>query len=68
MEAILKIQGMSCGHCVKAVKELIAEIEGINQVDVDLNSATAKVEYNQAKVSLDSILDHINSSNYTANL
>ena len=32
----LKIKGMSCQHCVKAVSELLGAIEGIENVSVDL--------------------------------
>jgi copper chaperone len=32
----LKIKGMSCQHCVKAVSKVLGEIEGIDNVNVDL--------------------------------
>jgi copper chaperone len=32
----LKIKGMSCQHCVKAVSKVLGEIEGIEDVNVDL--------------------------------
>ncbi|MES1937748.1 CopZ family metallochaperone [Salinisphaera hydrothermalis] len=41
----LKIEGMSCQHCVAAVNEALAEVNGVERVvDVDLNSGIAKIE------------------------
>ncbi len=37
------VTGMTCSHCVNAVREEIARIEGVASVVVDLVSATATV-------------------------
>jgi len=37
----LKIKGMSCQHCVKAVTKVLGEIEGIEDVNVDLAKGEA---------------------------
>lgn len=42
MKKILLVEGMSCGHCEKAVKNALNELEGVSKVEVDL--ATKKVE------------------------
>lgn len=44
MKKILKVEGMSCGHCEKAVKEALREVQGVNRVDVDLASKLVSVE------------------------
>ena len=41
--ASILVQGMSCGHCKKAVAEAIAKIPGVSDVRVDLE--TGKVEW-----------------------
>lgn len=38
-----KIEGMTCNHCVANVDKSINEIDGVKEVKVDLQSATAKV-------------------------
>lgn len=41
----LQITGMTCGHCVKAVKEALSEVPGVERVvDVNLESGSAQVE------------------------
>jgi len=40
----VKIKGMSCQHCVKAVKKTLEEIDGITDVSVDLATGEATFE------------------------
>jgi copper chaperone len=37
----IKIKGMSCQHCVMAVTKALKEIEGVQDVSVDLTSGEA---------------------------
>lgn len=37
------IEGMSCGHCSKAVKDAFSEIEGVSAVEVSLEEKTATI-------------------------
>jgi copper chaperone len=40
----VKIRGMSCQHCVKAVIKVLGEIEGVSDVQVDLDKGEATFE------------------------
>ena len=40
----IRIRGMSCQHCVKAVTKALGEIDGIEAVTVDLNRGEATFE------------------------
>jgi len=44
MMKTIKIKGMSCQHCVKAVTRVLGEIDGIEQVRVDLDRGEATFE------------------------
>ena len=48
-EAKLKIDGMSCQHCVAAVKKALCEVTGVDSTDVEIGSAT--VRYDDAKTN-----------------
>ncbi len=37
------VQGMSCDHCVVAVREEVAEVPGVSAVEVDLASGRMRV-------------------------
>jgi copper chaperone len=40
----IKIKGMSCQHCVKAVTKALGEIDGIEAVQVNLDRGEATFE------------------------
>jgi len=40
----IKIEGMSCQHCVAAVTKALGSIEGIDNVKVDLEAGEAAFE------------------------
>ncbi|HOO39410.1 MAG TPA: heavy-metal-associated domain-containing protein [Deltaproteobacteria bacterium] len=44
----LKIQGMSCGHCVKALKKELDKIDGLTVHSVEIGSA--KVSWNGKEI------------------
>lgn len=39
----LKVSGMSCNHCVAAVKGALERVPGVERAQVDLATGTAKV-------------------------
>ncbi len=46
MEHILRIEGMSCGHCKIAVEKALRNIQGVATVTVDLEKKQAKIAGN----------------------
>jgi copper ion binding protein len=44
MKKILSIEGMSCQHCVKHVKEALKKISGVKSVQVNLEGKYAEVD------------------------
>ena len=44
MKREIKIEGMSCAHCVKRVSDALQKVEGVTNVEVDLENKTALVE------------------------
>lgn len=47
MKKEIKIEGMSCGHCVKRVENALKDLEGVVQVAVNLEENKAVVELSQ---------------------
>ncbi|AOY70835.1 Copper chaperone CopZ [Arthrobacter subterraneus] len=37
METTISISGMTCGHCVDAVTEELSALDGVEEVNVELN-------------------------------
>jgi copper chaperone len=60
----LSVQGMSCGHCVKAIEGSVGQLNGVQHVEVNLNEAKVIVEFDSSQVSLDSIKETIDDQGY----
>lgn len=49
----LKIEGMSCGHCAKAVERALAAVPGVDRVvEVSVERSSARIEGNADPVAL----------------
>lgn len=48
MKKKLLIEGMSCGHCVMHVKNALMELDGVANVEVNLEDKSALVELSSA--------------------
>jgi copper chaperone CopZ len=60
----LTIEGMTCEHCVRAVRNRLAKTDGVQVEDVQVGSA--KLAYDPGKTNLDAIEDAIADEGYTA--
>ncbi len=56
------ITGMSCNHCVMAVKKEIQKLEGVASLDVQIGKAV--VAYDESKTSRMNINDAIRNAGY----
>lgn len=65
MKTTLKVQGMSCEHCVNHVTEALQEVEGVTAVSVDLASGTAVVEHAE-NVGVDQLKNAVAEYGYEA--
>ena len=61
MEVKFKIDGMSCNHCVMAVKK---EIQKLNVDSLDVKIGEATVKFDEKKVSESQIKDAITEAGY----
>jgi len=57
-----KIEGMTCGHCVMAVKKELTRLENVKVNDVQIG--IAKVEFDENKTSIAVIKDAIKEAGY----
>ena len=60
----LEIGGMSCGHCVAAVSEALAELPGVSVDKVRIGAA--EVSYHPEQVSPDQIVLAVEDAGYSA--
>lgn len=58
---IIKLTGMSCGHCVKSVERALAELP-IEKSKVEINSV--ELEYDEQKLNYEKIVEAIQEAGY----
>ncbi|MCS4532959.1 heavy-metal-associated domain-containing protein [Neisseria montereyensis] len=69
METVkINVGGMTCGGCVKSVTTVLEKLEGVNKADVDLDSASAKVTFDPAKVQTAALLEAVEDAGFDASL
>jgi copper chaperone len=54
-KATLKIQGMTCNHCVMRVAKALKAVPGVQDAQVDMQKAEAIVTYDEGKVAQDKL-------------
>jgi copper ion binding protein len=62
----MKIDGMSCGHCVQSVKQALERLDGVKVTDVKVGRAT--VEYDETLASASEIAEAVSQAGYSASL
>lgn len=63
-QTTIAIQGMSCGHCVAAVKGALGQLDGVEVQEVKVGSA--KVAYDPQAVTPERIAQAIEDEGYAA--
>ena len=59
-----KVEGMSCSHCEKAVKNALNELNGVSNIEVDLNGKTVTVQYDIDVVAEKKLIEAIEEAGY----
>ena len=52
-EITLRIEGMSCGHCVKEVSEALSRIGGVSDIQISLEQSSAMVVFDESVTGAD---------------
>ena len=63
-QTTIAIQGMSCGHCVAAVKGALDQLDGVETKAVQIGTAT--VAYDPTKITPEQISAAIADEGYAA--
>ncbi len=63
MKKIIRIEGMSCGHCTARVQKALEAMAGITAVAVDLTTNTATIEAD-GTVTDDMVKEAIDDAGY----
>ncbi len=60
----LKIEGMRCDHCVLRIGRAIASVQGVTEVNVNLETKEAVVEFEETRTDLEKIKAAVREAGY----
>ncbi|MFV2047884.1 copper chaperone CopZ [Metabacillus sp. YM-086] len=65
METVtIKVEGMSCQHCINSIEGSVGKLEGVSTVKVDLDRGTVNIDFDPEKVTKDKMKDAIEDQGY----
>jgi copper chaperone len=60
----LNVPDVSCGHCKMSIEGAVAGLAGVDAVEVAIEAKTVDLSFDEAAVSLDTIIDAIEDQGY----
>ncbi len=60
----LNVSGMSCGHCKAAVEKALKTLDGVNEVEVNLETGQVIVDYDQGAAAEKELAEAIRNAGY----
>ncbi len=55
MRIILKVEGMTCQHCVQTVTETVGKMSGVDKVDVSLEQKEVTIDFDETQTQTEEI-------------
>lgn len=61
---LINVEGMSCSHCEKTIKQAVGALSGVKTVGVSLKNKNVTVVHDPAKATLEQIKYEIKDQGY----
>jgi copper chaperone len=58
------VEGMSCGHCEKRIKDSLCHLTGVNNVEVSLDQKTVTIKHDGSLISQQKLRETIEHEGY----
>ena len=62
--AVIKIEGMHCHKCERAIQRSLQKDPGVHEVEVDFNSGQASVLYSRDDITIKQLMDSVTQAGY----
>ena len=66
IEVVLKVDGMTCGHCVQHVTSALKGLKGVKKVNVSLEKGSATVVLDQGGATREELIKAVEEAGYKA--
>ena len=64
----LKIDGMTCGGCVKSVTNVLQNLDGVEKAEVSLENADATISFDESKIQPAALIEAVEEAGFDAAL
>lgn len=64
MNAIIHVDGMTCKHCESAVKSAVKNVNGVKDVNVDLDTKKVKITFDKTLTTIEALKEVIEEQGY----
>jgi len=68
VKTTLKVNGMTCEHCVGTVSKALQGVDGVKKANVNLKKGLAEVTYDSEKVGADDLTKAVIDAGYEASV
>ena len=65
MKSVIMVSGMHCAGCSTNLQKMLAKQAGVTHAEVNLESATATVEYDDSVVTLQKLWEVVDNCGFT---
>jgi copper chaperone len=55
MQKVLKVEGMTCQHCVQTVSEKVGKLTGVEKVEVSLEQKEVTIDFDELQTQTEAI-------------
>lgn len=66
MEKKLRVEGMTCQHCVKRIKRIIEKYENVSDIIINLDKKEVAFSYDPLQTDIEAIVKTINNFGFFA--
>ncbi|WP_407270693.1 copper chaperone CopZ [Radiobacillus sp. PE A8.2] len=60
----LDVKGMTCGHCKMSVNGALTDLDGVSNVEVNLETGKVEVTYDENKVDTEKLKEAVEDQGY----
>ena len=64
MKEVLNVDGITCEHCVKTIKEAIVNLVGIFSVEVNIEKKQVIIEFDEKQAKSEDLIDKITGAGF----
>lgn len=63
-----KVEGINCSHCINTITDVLSQLEGVLNVELNFFAKTVFVEFDTNKETSESVKDIIDALGYKSEL